>query len=92
MFIFCPRRQKTNQKNAAQGEEGFNQTKARQTKNNDEYWLLLDFNISPSPRPLPLCGRCPRERLDFRYKEKSFRYTLICVVNLMVKMMLHGIL
>ena len=72
LFIFCPRRQKTNQKNAAWGWEGFNQTKAPKTKNFKIAWLSLDFNISPSPRPLPLCGHSPAKRVRHADRGKSF--------------------
>ena len=71
LFIFCPRRQKTNQKNAAWGWEGFNQTKAPKTKNFKIAWLSLDFNISPSPRPLPLCGHSPAKRVRHTIKGMS---------------------
>ena len=72
MFIFCPRRQKTNQKSAAWGWEGFNQTKAPKTKNFKIAWLSLDFNISPSPRPLPLCGHSPAAGARLTIKGKTF--------------------
>ena len=58
-------------KSAAWGWEGFNQTKAPKTKNFKIAWLSLDFNISPSPRPLPLCGHSPAKRVRHTIKGMS---------------------
>ena len=63
---------KSYKRNAAWGWEGFNQTKAPKTKNFKIAWLSLDFNISPSPRPLPLCGHSPAKRARHTDRGKSF--------------------
>ena len=74
MFIFCPRRQKTNQKNAAQEERGLVREKA-----NMPHFLVLRHPL-PLRHPSPVGKSRQKGFIDFKKVKSLFQFRTVAVI------------